>query len=265
MSPSTEIIDITPIPEVSGGEPALPVVFKGRHTRFVGWVREYTIIVHQDSLTIEGPFQDDNPNAKEYYQVSQSIAHRWIVVRYGILKIRIPGRGRWGIDISDNPDFELSMARLLTWMSNQRGKEASERVDEELRQFMYLWPAIYSILQLVSISGAAVLVSYFGSTGPIAAAANLTLGLLFAAVFFLVAVWRNRAGLWLGIAMNCFMLVLPLLDTFFIGEQSEAFGFSFPLFVPFCLSPTAILIPLAMGAYGYALLEHPRLRGRILN
>ena len=264
MSQSTEIIDITPLPVTTSGEPVLPIVFKGRHTRFVGWVREYTIIVNHDALTIEGPFQDDNPNAKEYYQVSQSIAHRWIIVRYGTLKIRIPGRGRWGIDVSDNPDFELLLARLLAWMSNQRGKEASERVDEELRQFMYLWPAIYSILQMFSISGAAILVSFFGSAGPIAAAANLTLGLLFVAVFVLISVFRHRAGLFLGIALNCFMLALPLLDTYFIGEKSEALGFSFPLFVPFCLSPTAVLIPLAMGAYGAVLLEHPRLQNRII-
>ena len=256
----SEIIDISFSIPSSNTEPVLPIVLKGQHLRFIGWKREYTLIVDQDVLTIEGPFQDDNPNAKEFYQVSRQIASRWLEVRYGWIRLHIPGRGKWGIDISDNPNFELQVARLLTWMSLEQRQAAVQRVDEELTQTLYHWPTIHAGIQLLTVSVPAFLVAWLGSSGPIAAAANLFLGLIFALVFFYVGVMKSRFGLWLGTALNVFLLALPLLETYLIGERSVLFGFTFPFFVPFCLTPTAIFIPLAMSAYGYVLMEQPRLQ-----
>ena len=241
----------------------MPFVLKGEHLRFIGWKREYTLIVDQDVLTIEGPFQDDNPNAKEFYQVSRQIASRWLEVRYGWIRLRIPGRGKWGIDISGNPNFEIQTARLLTWMSQEQKEEAVRRVEEELTQILYHWPTIYAGIQLLTVSLPAFLVALFGGGSPIAASANMLLGLLFALVFFYVGIMKSRFGISLGTILNLFLLGLPIFETFLVGERSVLLGFSLPFFVPFCLMPTAIFIPLAMSAYGYVLMEHPRFRRMI--
>ncbi|MCL2306582.1 MAG: hypothetical protein FWC43_14685 [Planctomycetaceae bacterium] len=259
----SEIIDISFSIPAGSPEPAVPIVLKGEHLRFIGWKREYTLIVDQDVLTIEGPFQDDNPNAKEFYQVSRQIASRWLEVRYGWIRLHIPGRGRWGIDISGNPNFEIQTARLLTWMSLEQREAAVSKVEEELTQILYHWPTIHAGIQLLTISLPAFLVAIFGSGSPIAAGANGLLGLLFGLVFIAIGVLKSRFGLWLGTLLNLFLLGLPIFETFLVGERSSLLGFSFPFFVPFCLTPTAIFIPLAMSAYGYVLLEHPRFRRMI--
>ena len=265
----TEIIDVTfSIPSTSP-EPAIPFVLKGEHLKFIGWKREYTLIVDHDALTIEGPFQDDNPNAKEFYQVSRQIARRWLEVRYGWIRLHIPGRGKWGIDISDNPNFEIQTARLLTWMSQEQlqeqNEDAAERVNTELTQILYHWPTIHAGIQLFTVSLPAFLIALFGSGSPLAAGANLLLGLLFILVFFCISVLKSRFGLYLGTFLNLFLLGLPICETFLIGEreQSILLGFAIPFFVPFCLTPTAIFIPLAMSAYGYVLLEQPRMQRMI--
>ncbi len=259
----SEIIDISFSIPAGSPEPAMPIVLKGQHLRFIGWKREYTLIVDQDVLTIEGPFQDDNPNAKEFYQVSRQIASRWLEVRYGWIRLHIPGRGKWGIDISENPNFELYTARLLTWMTLAQREEAARRVEEELTQILYHWPTIYAGIQLLTITLPAGLVAVFGSSGPIAATANLLLGLVFLLVFFYIGLLKSRFGLWLGTVSNLLLLGLPIFETYLIGERSVVLGFAFPFFVPFCLTPTAIFIPLAMSAYGYVLMEQPRFRKMI--
>ena len=259
----SEIIDISFSIPAGSPEPVLPIVLKGEHLRFIGWKREYTLIVDQDVLTIEGPFQDDNPNAKEFYQVSRQIASRWLEVRYGWIRLHIPGRGKWGIDISGNPNFEIQAARLLTWMSLEQRESAIARVGEELTQILYHWPTIHAGIQLLTISVPAFTVAMLASGSPIAASANLCLGLLFVLVFVCVGVLKNRFGLWLGTILNLFLLALPILETYVIGERSHSLGFWFPLFLPFCLTPTAVFIPLAMSAYGYVLMEQPRFRRMI--
>ena len=259
----SEIIDVSFTIPGESPEPALPLVLKGEHLRFIGWKREYTLIVNQEALTIEGPFQDDNPNAREFYQVSRQIASRWLEVRYGWIRLHIPGRGKWGIDISGNPNFEIQTARLLTWMSLKQKEEAVVRVEEELTQILYHWPTIHAGIQLLTVSLPAFLVAIFGSGSPMAVFANLVLGLLFVLVFFYVGILKNRFGLWLGTILNLFLLGLPILETYLVGERSALLGFAFPFFVPFCLTPTAIFIPLAMSVYGYVLLEQPRFRRMI--
>jgi len=261
----TEIIDVSFLIPSASPEPAIPFVLKGEHLRFIGWKREYTLIVDHDVLTIEGPFQDDNPNAKEFYQVSRQIASRWLEVRYGWVRLHIPGRGKWGIDISANPNFELQTARLLTWMLLEQKEVAAERVNEELTQILYHWPTIHAGIQLLTVSLPAFLVAMLGSGSSLAMGTNLLLGLLFGLVFFCVGVLKNRFGLYLGTCLNLFLLALPILETFLVGqrEQSTLLGFAIPFFVPFCLTPTAIFIPLAMSAYGYVLMEQPRFQRMI--
>lgn len=261
--PSTEIIDVSFSVPANDPEPALPIVLKGEHLRFIGWNREYTLIVNQNAITFEGPFQDDNPNAKEYYEVSRGIAGRWIEVRYGRIQLRIPGRGRWGINISDNPNFELQMARLITWMSQVHGLAAVRRVEEELTKQLYYWPTIFAFLQFLMVSGPAILVAIFGPGGAVAMIANVIIGVLFAFVFYAIGILKRRFGLWLGTLLNCGLLALPLLETWLVGERAAAWGIVLPIFVPFCLTPTAIMIPIAMSAYGYVLMEHPRLKRMI--
>ncbi len=264
MSLSTEIIDITfEVPD-SRGEPVLPILLKGEHLRFIGWSREYTINVTSETLSLEGPFQDDQPNAKEFYQLSQSVAGRWIEMRHGRIRLRIPGRGRWGIDVSRTPNYELQAARLNTWLLGLRGEEAVRNVETELRQIFYYWPGIYAFLQSLCISGAAFLVVFFKQGEPWKFEANLLVGTLFVGIFLLIGILRCRFGLWLGLFANLGLLALPVAETYLTQGVAESYGSALPFFVPFCFCPSAILIPLAMGAYGYALLDHPRQR-RLIN
>lgn len=264
MSLSTEIIDIPFTDPQSHGEPMVPFSLKGEHLRFIGWPREYTFTVDSETITVEGPFQDDNPNANEFYQVSRGVASRWIEVKHGKIRLRIPGRGRWGIDIRDNPNFELQTARLITWMSQIRGKAALDLVEEHLREQMFYWPSWYSFLQCVFYGLVAVFFALFASQGKIAIAAHLGFGAVFFLVFYFVAIRQSRAGLFLGLFLNLFLLALPLLETYTIGERYESLGLIYPFFFPFCLSPIALLIPLSMSAYLYALMDHPRQR-RFIN
>ncbi|MGL6195975.1 MAG: hypothetical protein ACRC2T_14260 [Thermoguttaceae bacterium] len=262
-SQNTSVIDITFEPLSPGVEPVLPIVLKGEHIRFIGWAREYTFTVKNDILTIEGPFQDDTPNASEFYQLSQSVASRWTEVKYGLVRIRIPGRGKWGIRIDDNPNFELQSARFLAWMDELHGQKAVKKIDHELQNFTFHWSRIYSFLQFIAVSGTSLGAVAFFHNGVLANSIISLIGLCFALIFILVGLLKTRFGLYFGIICNLALLMLPIAETAIIGEHAESYGFAFPIFVPFCISPAIILIPLAMGAYGSSLIEQHR-QGRLV-
>ncbi|MGL6227364.1 MAG: hypothetical protein ACRC10_12160 [Thermoguttaceae bacterium] len=255
-----EIIDVAYEIIQDRGEPVLPIIFKGEHLRFIGWSREYTIKVEPDWIRIEGPFQDDQPNANEYYQLSPSVARNWLEVRSHSLRLKIPGRGRWGIDISKTPNCELQTARLKTWLVGLHGENAQKYVQRELKEAMYRLPKIYAILQTLAIGAGGFFGFWLYQNNIPIAMLNLTIVLLFFAVFVLIQMFQHPGGLVLGIFLNLGLLAFPLIETFLTGGLASSTSYPLPLFVPFCFVPSAILIPLAMSSYGHTLLDYPRQR-----
>lgn len=244
------------------GEPALPITMYGAHSRFIGWPRIYTIRISGDLMHIEGPFQDDLPNATDEYVFSQSIAPKWIDVRSRSIRFRIPGRGKWAIDISKTPDRELTVSRIRAWLKNIEGKEATEFITSELRREIFRLPVIYSFAQFLVILLGVLFGLVFEEINSLSLLVNGSILLLFGLSFHQIGLKTTIFGLILGFLLNCGLLFMPLIETYLIGQVETA---KFPLFTPFCFSPGAIIIPLAIYSYIYAIFEFPRQNGRILH
>lgn len=242
------------------GEPALPIVLSGVHARFIGWTRVYTIRVAKDFMQIEGPFEDDHPNATEEYFFSQSTAGKWVVIRPNSFLFRIPGRGKWSIDISGAVERELCIARIRAWIAELRGKDAGEYVRKELHREFFRVPMIYSAIQLIFVVIAAIVGLAIGGFEIWTASLNGLMVALYGCVYYNIGIRGKTGGLLFGFLLNAGMMFLPLIEAYLTGGANVSMN---SFFFPFCFSPLAITIPLAMMSYGYAWLEYPRQRGKV--
>lgn len=243
------------------GEPSLPIVLSGEHARFIGWVRTYTIRVSRDYMQIEGPFEDDNPNASDEYFFSQSTAGKWVVIRPNSFLFRIPGRGKWAIDISGAVDRELCIARIFAWIAELRGKEAAKFILKELHREFFRVPGIYSIIQLIFVIIAAIIGAMISGYELRSLFLNISMVFLYGSVYYNIGVKTRSGGLIFGFILNAGMMFLPLIEAYMTGGANVS---PRSFFFPFCFSPLAVTIPLAMMSYGYAWLEYPRQRAKVI-